>query len=109
MPLYNLPNATDGIDNIIKETITAVPSLSPLLLLFTFFTIFLGGIARQKVKANQVDYPIWAVVASLSTFLLALIMSVSSGFIRLDWLVIVIGVTIMSAVWFFLDRKQSEI
>lgn len=107
--LYTLPNATEGIDEIAIQTIIAVPSLSPLILFFVYFVIFLGGIARQLFKSGTADYASWSVVATLSTFMVALVMSIKVGFIRLDWLGIVIGLTILSGVWLFLDRKQSEV
>lgn len=109
MSLYDLPNATTGMDDILVETITAVPSLTPMILVFVFFVVFLGGISRQKLRTGTSDYAMWSVVASLATFMIALIMSMVEGIIRLDWLSIVIGVTILSGVWLFLDRRQSEV
>jgi len=107
--LYNLPNATNGTDSIIVETITAVPSLAPLIMLFVFFVICAGGIARQIARTGTADYPMWFVTASLVTFMLSLIFSTISGSIRLDWLVIMVVITIFSGVWLFLDRKPSEV
>jgi len=107
--LYKLPNNSTSIDQILVDTAEAVPALSPLILLFVFFVIFLGGISRQKMRLGTADYPMWSVVASLCTMMVALIMSISAGLIRLDWLVIVIVLTIFSAVWLFLDRRSSEI
>ena len=107
--LFNLPNSTTGLDAIGAQTVTAVPSLIPLMMLFVWFVVFLGGIGRQKAVGGTADYPMWAVVASMSTFMIALIMSLIEGVIQLDWLIIVIVVTIFSAVWLFLDRKSSEV
>ena len=108
MTLYTLPNST-GIDSILVDTITAVPSLTPLLLAFTFFVVFLGGIGRQKTRTGTADYAMWSVVASLCTFMIALIMSMKSGIIQLDWLIIVLVVAIFSGVWLFLDRRSGEV
>jgi len=107
--LYELPNSTAGMDNILVQTVTAVPGFIPLLLLFVFFVVFLGGVSRQKARTGTSDYAMWATVASLSTFMVTLIMSVIEGLIRLDWLVIVIVLTIFCSVWLFLDKKQSEV
>jgi len=107
--LYELPNATSGMDSIVVQTVTAVPGFIPLLLLFVFFVVFLGGISRQKARTGTSDYAMWAVVASLSTFMVTLIMTLIEGLIRLDWLVIVVVITIFSVVWLFLDKKQSEV
>ena len=106
--LYELPSNVTNIDQILVETFTAAPFLSPLLLLFTFGVVFLGGIARQK-QPGTADFPMWSVVASLATLMIALIMSVTVGFIRLDWLVLVVVLTIFSGVWLFMDRKSSEL
>jgi len=113
--LYTLPNSTEGLDAIAIQVSTAVPAFLPLLMAFVFFTIFLGGIARQKARQATADYPMWAVVASMSTFLVTLILTMSnfggattkSGLG--SWLVIIIVITIFSGVWLFLDRKVSEI
>ena len=109
MALYNLPNSTEGADNILIETASAVPQLIPLLLVFVFFVVFLGGTSREKARKGRADYPMWSVVASLSTLLIALLMSVVQGLIRLDVLIIVVVITIFSGVWLFLDRRQSEL
>lgn len=106
--LYNLPNATSGADTILVETVRVVPSFTSLLLAFVFFVVFLGGIARQKARSGTADYPMWSVVASLSMFLVSLILTMTSGLLSLDILVVVVVITIFSAVWFFLDRKSSE-
>lgn len=107
--LYALPNATTGLDDVLIETVTTVPSLVPLLFVFVFFVVWLGGVGLQSRRMGSADYPMWAVVASMSVFLLALITSVVEGLIRLEWLVIIIIITIFSGVWLFLDRKTSEI
>ena len=107
--LYNLPNSTEGLDAIVVETSTSVPALAPLILAFVFFVIFLGGISRQKARSGTADYPMWSLVASLSIFILSLIMSIIEGLIRLEWLVVVFVITIFSALWFFLGSKPGEI
>lgn len=111
--LYNLPNSTEGIDNILVDTVgifnNSPISFTPLLMAFVFFIVFLGGIARQKMRSGFADYPLWSVIASLSAYLIALLMSVIEGLIRLDILVIITVVTIFSGMWLFLDRKQSEV
>ena len=107
--LYNIPNSTAGIDAIVVQTVNVVPAFTPLLLLFVFFIVFLGGVSRQKARTGTSDYAMWSTVASLSTMMIALIMTMIEGLIRLDWLSIVIVVTIFSGVWLFLDRRASEV
>ena len=108
--LYELPNATTGIDAIINQMTTgSFFWLVPMILLFTFVVVFIGGITRQTIRTGTADYSAWAIMASIATLLPALLFSISSGFIRIDWLVIVIALNIMSSIWFFMDRKASEI
>jgi CHASE2 domain-containing sensor protein len=107
--IYNLPNSTVGSDAIFKETMTVVPLFIPMLLLFIFAVVFLGGISRQKARSGFADYPMWSVVASLSIFLVSLILTLYDGLISLIQLTIVVVINIFSAIWLFLDRKASEI
>jgi len=108
--LYALPNSTAGIDSIITQMTTgSFYWIIPLILFFVFMVVFVGGISRQRLRTGTADYSAWAVMASISIFLLALLFSVTAGFIRLDWLVIVVSLTILSGVWFFLDRRASEV
>lgn len=109
LDLYTLPNATSGLDNILIQTASAVPSFVPLLMVFVYFVVLLGGAGLQSKRLGTADYPMWSVVASISVFLLALLMSVIAGLIRLEWIVIVTVITIFSGIWLFLDRKPSEL
>jgi len=107
--LYNLPNETAGLDVMTVQIFDSFPFVSALLLVFVFFVVFLGGITRQTIRSGTADYSAWAIIASMATLLPALLFSVTSGFIQLDWLIIVVSLNILSAIWFFLDRKPSEI
>ena len=108
--LYALPNATEGADAIVSQMTTgSFYWIVPMILFFTFCIVFIGGITRQKIRTGTADYPAWAIIASMATLLPALLFSVSAGFIRLDWLVIVVILNICSAMWFFLDRKITEV
>jgi hypothetical protein len=106
--LFELPNATT-LDEILVQTESSVTAFTPLLLAFVFFVVFLGGVARQKSRTGTSDYATWSVVASLSTFMIALIMTLVEGLINLDWLIAVVVVVIFSGVWLFLDRRSSEV
>ena len=104
MSLYTLPNATTP-DATIVQIITQVPTFTPLLFAFIFFVVFLGGITRQSLKIGNADYSMWAVIASVITLIVALIMSTTTGFINILWLVVIVVVTIFSGLWFFLDKS----
>jgi hypothetical protein len=110
--LYNIPNSTfagEGLDNIVAEILTEVPSLTPMILMFVFFVVLIGGITRQIGRTGTADYPMWFTVAALCSFFVALLVSVSSGFILLDWLVVNLLVLIGAGTWFFLEQRQSEV
>jgi len=109
--LYTLPNATEGIDSIVNQMTIGSDFywIVPMFLFFTFLIVFIGGITRQRVKTGTADYSAWAIIASMATLLPALLFSVQAGFIRLDWLVIVVTLNILSAFWFFMDKKTSEV
>lgn len=108
--LYMLPNSTEGPDAIVQQMTTgSFAWLVPLILFFVFCVVFLGGISRQKLRSGTADYSAWAIIASIATLLPALLFSVQAGFIRLDWLIIVISLNILSSIWFFLDKKSSEV
>jgi len=107
--LYNLPNATDGIDTILAQTIETMPSFIPLTLAFVFFTIFIGGSLRQIIRTGSADYPFWASLSSIAILIVTLLFSISEGYVNLNWLIIVVFITIFSAVWLFLSKRQGEI
>lgn len=106
--LYDLPNSTSGIDAIMIQTMSSFPWLGSLILIFVYLVVFLGGITRQKAKIGTADYSAWAIIAALATLIPALLLSVNSGYIQVDWLMIVVSINILSAIWFFFDRKPSE-
>ena len=108
MSLYTLPNATSGLDNIMVQTVSSVPALTPIILAFVFFTVLLGGIARQKLRTGTADYQLWMLIASMAAFIIALLMTMVTGLIQLDWLIIVVVVTIFSAILFFLSSRPTE-
>ena len=107
--IYDLPNSTIGLDSIIIETATEFNSLIPLTLIFIWFFVLLGGSARQSLRSGSADYALWSVVASLSTFLVTLLMSVIPGLINVSWLAITIIITIFSVTYLWLDRRSGEV
>ncbi len=107
--LYNTPNLTDGIDEALVEVAIAVPSFIPMFLIFIFGTVLIGGLIAQRNKTGFGDFPQWTTLASISTLMVALPMTLISGFISLTTLAIVVTITIASGVWLFLDRNKGEV
>ena len=93
-----------GVDIALKETITAVPSFTPMLLLFVFMVVTLGGSLSQKRRVGSTDLPMWVSLGALSTLMVALPMTVLAGFINLETLIIVVVLTIASIVLAIADR-----
>jgi len=106
LDLYTLPNSTTP-DQILIDTIAEVDIVPKLLLAFVFFVVFIGGSMRQSLRTGTADFAMWSVVASLCTLMIALIMSTAIGFISLEWLVIVVVITILSGVWLYFDRAMT--
>ena len=107
--LYTIPNATSGLDSIAVQTITAVPAFTPLVLFFVYFVVTLGGITRQIARTGTADYAMWSTLGGMSAFIVALLFSVSSGFINSTYLIVTFLVTILSGIWFFLENKSGEV
>ena len=109
MPLYTAPNLTAGLDTTLISVFQEVEIFVPMLLVFVFGIVFIGGMNSQKRRIGFADTPMWSVLASLSTLLIALGLTLVSGGIQLEVLAIIVAITIASAIWFFLDRNRNEV
>jgi len=107
MSLYNLTNATTP-DDILVGVSTSIPVFPIMLLVFVWFIVFIGGSQRQTARYGYADVPQWAVLASMSVFLLSLMMTVIGGIISLQTLVVVVAITILTGVWFFMSKGRIE-
>jgi len=106
--LYEIPNATEGIDAILVDTSTAVPSFIPLFLLFVFLMVLIGGSTSQKRRTGYSDFAMWSVIASISTLMITLPLTLIAGIIQIEVLIVVIAVTLMSGLWFFMSKSRGE-
>lgn len=107
MSIYNLTNATTP-DEILIGTATSVLAFPVMLLVFTWFFVFLGGSQKQASRQGYADVPQWSVLASLSTLLLALIMTTTAGILPVQYLIIVVAVNILTGIWFFMSKGRIE-
>ncbi|KKL61884.1 hypothetical protein LCGC14_2190850 [marine sediment metagenome] len=113
MSLYNVPdldigNETAGMDTLLIEVMEEVPSFIPALLFFIFMTILLGGSVSQRKRTGSSDTPMWAVIAGISTLMVALPLTLSAGLVDMVTLSVLVVVTIASGFWFFMSRSRSE-
>ena len=95
-------------DEMLVGVSTAVPVFPIMMLVFAWFFIFLTGCIKQNRRAGYSNMPQWATLASLGTLLLSLALTISEGIIAAPILLIVVAVTILSAVWFFMSRGRFE-
>ena len=107
MPTFEFPNGTTP-DEMLVGVSTAVPAYPIMILFFAWMFIFITGSVKQNNKHSYADMPQWATIASLGTLLMALAFTIVEGIIALPILLIVIAVTILSAVWFFMSRGRFE-
>lgn len=107
--IYNIPNMSTGIDEALIDTATAVPIFIPMMLVFVFGVVVLGGMSSQKKRTGFADMPMWVTIASLSTLMICLPMTLSEGLISVEYLGIVVVITLISGVWLFFDRNRNEV
>jgi uncharacterized membrane protein YhdT len=108
MPLYNITTNTDGVDATLVAVATQVPEFIYSLLFFVFMFVFLTGSGLQAVRKGFSDLPLWSTMASLSTLLVALILSIKEGVINIEVLLIILSVTIFSGLWLFLSKLRGD-
>lgn len=107
--IYTVPNATSGMDEALIDVVSGVPSFIPGFLIFVFLVVFLGGMNAQRKRLGTTDMPMWAVMASIATLLISLLLSLKEGLMQIEILGIVIGLTVASGLWLFLDRRSTEV
>lgn len=109
MSIYTVPNATAGIDKAIIGIATNVPVFIPMLLVFVWIIVFLGGSNAQRKRGGTSDMPMWSVMASLSVLMISLLLSVQEGLMSLDILGMIVGLNILCGIWLFFDKRGSEV
>ena len=62
--------------------------------------IFLGGSTSQRKRTGSSDTPMWAVIAGISTLMIALPLTLAVGLVDILTLSILVVITIASAFWF---------
>lgn len=106
---YNLPNTTGGIDQALVGIQESVSIFTPMLLFFIFCIVLLGGVMAQKRRIGYADFPMWTLLASVSTLCVALPMTLVEGLINPLMLGVIVTITLASGLWFFLTKDRGEI
>ena len=106
--LYDVPEMNgSGVDEIVADVAQTVPIYTPMFLIFVFLFIFIIGYFKQERTGGSGDAAQWAAIASVSTMIIALLMTLRTGLIDLVTLVIVIVITIFCGAWFLLSRDRT--
>jgi len=113
MPLYDIPNITSGgtatgLDDFIVLTIAEINVFTPMFLIFVFGVVWVGGMTSQKRRTGASDMALWTTMASVSTFMVSLPLTLLGGLIDITTFSIVVAVTLMSGIWLFLDKNRRE-
>ena len=115
MSLYNLPNATGGMDDILVQIIQKVPgvhegipSFMVMTTMFIYLFVFIGGMGLQSKRTGSADAPLWSTLGLVAASFLNLIFSLGVGIIDPIVLGITFALTMFSALWLFIDRGKSE-
>lgn len=106
MSLYELPNATDGLDSILIGIVAEVPSLMIMISFTVFSFVFIVGMGMQQRKTGTSDVPMWSTLASVSVVFLNLIMSLGTGIVNPIVLGVSVALTTFSAFWLFWDNNK---
>ena len=106
--MYNITNAT-GLDGILVNLASNVPQLFPMILLFEFLVIGLGGSFATSRKTGYTNLLMWFAIAGLVTSTSAFILFLVDGIIPLTILSIVVAISILFAGLFILlgDNQQQ--
>ena len=110
MALYETPNITGGFDTFTIGIQSATHStFIPMLLIFVFSVVFLGGSISQKRRSGFADVPMLATMASVATLMITLPLTITSGLVDIYLLSIVVVITIFSGFWLFTSRSRNEV
>ena len=107
--LYEMPNATSGLDTFLVQMADTNPTFFPMLLTFIFGVVFLVGMISQKNRVGYADISMWALLSSIAVLLIVLPMTLIVGLIDIVTLGIIVALIIVFGVWFFFDKGRGEV
>jgi hypothetical protein len=104
--MYNITNESQ-IDKILINLAGNVPSLFPMLLVFEFMVIALGGAFANQRRVGYTNISMWFAIAGLITSTSAFILFLVNGLITLPTLSICVTITILSVLWFMFSGDEQ--
>lgn len=105
---YEMPNMSNGIDELLSGFATSVPVFIPMFLLFVYLVVALGGSISQKNRTGFSDYPIWSMLGCIAMLMISLGLAIGTNILNPIILTVVVTITIANGVWLFLDTNRNE-
>lgn len=109
MAVYDTPNLTGGLDDVLVDVSQTLPVFVPMILVFVFGVVFIGGMISQKRRTGFVDTPMWFMIASVSTLFITLIMTLVEGLMNAPTLGIVVAINVLAGIWLFMGSNRNEV
>lgn len=106
---YEFPNINQGMDEAVLGVMRTVDVFVPMFLLFVFGFVLIAGMTAQKRRTGMADMPLWSTMASLSTLMITLSLSLYQGIVDLYVLGVVVSITLASGIWLFTSQNRNEV
>lgn len=108
MPSYDLPNLSNasGLEDLFIYEASQVDFLIPGILFFIFIIIASTGYFAQKRQGERGNMPMWLSIASFITTTGGFMLFLYNGIVNLPTIIIMMVITILLGIWFFLDDKD---
>lgn len=111
MATYNLPyettyNFSKGPEQIFLYLASEIPILVPLILFAFFWIVALTGFFLEERRRGEGDFSLWMAIAGLLTAVLASTMEAISGLVNNYVMGIVIGVAILTFIFYISMRRN---
>ena len=99
-------NFTEGLDQLFFYVASEVPIFIPMILFALFIVIMLGGFFSQQRQGGRGDFLMWGAIAGYITTGAAYILSLISGLISLQTVIIVLVITVVMNAFYLLSRDR---
>lgn len=104
---YDLPSTNiTTLEGLLVYEAQQIPILFPMILFLIYVAIAGSGFFYQDKKTGRGNLAMWSSISGLITSTLSFILFLIPGLINLITLVIVVSVTLISAIWFIFESKE---
>ena len=107
MVMYDVPNMTGGGDELLYGIATTIPLFTPMFLMFIWFFVVITGSSAQSNRVGYIDFPLWTMMGSMITTMMSLILTLKVGMIDGTTLAIVVSITLLNSLWYFMSRGRN--